>query len=163
MRNLIRTAAVATALLACTAGAFADEPFALYDANGVRMGRFSDGVVQLTVDGQQYMVPVGWDRHSTSTLDYETTPFYFEATRCKGQKLVIFARSYGGPLAVTRVELSGRVLLFPLAKRWSEVNYPQSYLRDDGKCAGPGGAAAAAEVLDPIDITDLFARPFTVR
>jgi len=163
MKHAKTIAGIASILLA-SATAFADEPFALYDANGIRVGRFDYDSVQLTVTGQPYMVRMQGDRHSMSTLDYEATTIYFESQDCTGRKLAFHGRPYGAPSAIARVDPSGRVVLLPFGKRW-KTTYVYSYLPKDRKCHGFGipSDLAVAELGDPIDITTLYTRPFTVR
>ena len=156
---------VAAALLACTASAFADEPFALYDANGARMGRFLPfDTVQLTVNGQQYMVPVNGTQHgkSTAALDFNPSIIRFESSDCTGPRLTDFTHPYGTAFAVIQIKPSGRVMLYPGADQAKRMT-TQSFHRGNGECQLSRSKGLVVKIQDPIDITDLYARPFTVQ
>lgn len=169
--SILRASAVV--LPACIMGVtLADEPLKVYDVNGVAIGRLGPNVtVELTVEGQHYMVPLTAERlgdhrlQSTTTLDFLSPNPYFRDTKCTGQAYALFPGSFGMPLAFVEVRSSGKLMLRPAGAE-ARNRTMHSYQDAHGKCIAPWGGegpAAWVPMSDPIDITGQFPRPFIVR
>jgi hypothetical protein len=163
--------------LALAAPAFADppweKPFAVRDAHGVHMGRLlgaPDGGmgVQIRIGKQRYLVPLAAQRQdnglpSPVALDYPFTYIFYAGQNCAGTAYTVDDDSVGMPLAVASAFLDGKVLLYPRGKL-TELVTTNSVRLPDASCQNSVDAnQVMVPVNDPIDITSLYARPFSVK
>ncbi len=150
-----------------------EKPFAMRDAHGVHMGRMftdSGGVpgVQMRIGQQRYFVSiVQADQDdglpSPTALDYPFTYIEFSGLDCTGTAYTSDYSAAGMPVAVASAYSTGTVLLYPRRTRVVLVA-TQSVRQPDGRCQnGQSGQQLKVPLDDPIDITALFARPFSVK
>ena len=162
--------AVASILLSCSvATALAVEPFEVIDVSGAAIGRFGpDTTVQLTVDGQSYMVALEAEKlegetRPTTTLDFVSTDPYYKTMDCSGPAFGAFTKGYGFPGAIVKSKSSGKVMLHPLMAT-TQRHFMLTRRDRQGECLYEGARQGIwARLADPIDITALYVRPFTVR
>jgi hypothetical protein len=152
----------------CADGPAWEKPFALRDANGLHMGRFLDYGVQLNLGKQRVLVHLAQGRQpdnyfSPITLDWPFHYIYYANAACTGQAYTDDYSSWGMPEAIVSAFDNGKVLLYPRGISGAQVTF-RSVMYSDSVCRdGTNTLDEAVPLGDPIDITTLYRRPFTVE
>jgi hypothetical protein len=168
----MKTFAAAAICAALSVGAHAiEKPWRVFDANGVVMGRLFVGLtgsgVELSLQhGQRVvvrLVPQQLDNgnYSPTKSDYLADYVYFTNSDCTGPAYFI-SNEWGVPMGPVIVSGSGTITLFPpLSDVLQNVTVKSFW--SGGDCGTASGTAWYVPAGAPVDLTNMFLRPFSYR
>jgi hypothetical protein len=161
-----------------TGGALAaDRPWYVYDANGLPLGRhltivdgqgFATNTMQVKLLGRKFVVFLGnyvtpEGQVAPTKLDFRSDQVYFATPDCSGKSYLANTRagvSYG---AVT-VSPSGMVTMYPPeSENLVSLKVLSILTQDKGCFTGNQFVDYFIPAVAAVDVTQKFARPFTLR
>jgi hypothetical protein len=145
--------------------------FEVVDAKGRLAGRlFALYAVQMAVGARSYLIILDQQPRSLASFTYSQAVqwLYYTSSDCTGSAYLPYGMNgtpvAGPPSALTATDPStGQVLLYPA--RPDIVNLTLNSLRivNGGQCIPQTFTSDAVSLMDPMDITNLYALPFQIK